>query len=147
MYILIIFPSLLNDARYSNPKRHFPFSITFHPYINYPNCSFIPLDSPLHPTFPSVSSFTYLFKLCIFIYEHTYLTVRSSFIFKKPSNRLALFSLWLFFPFGSYLHCAATSSKTYLSDLSFVRDLISARLSLLTPNYPQHIYVCFIQLY
>lgn len=77
------------------------------------------------------------------------LAVISSSIKKNPSNKSAPFSVWLLliFSFGSYLHCAATSSKIYLSDTSFVRDLISARLSLLTTNYPQHIDVCCIQLY
>lgn len=68
-------------------------------------------------------------------------------IFKKPSNRSVPLLLWLSFPFGSYLHCTATSSKTHFSDISFVRDLTSARLSLLASNDSQHIYVCFMQRY
>lgn len=116
--------------------------MTFHPYITYSDSSFRAFGQSPPSNFPYVSPFTYLCKRCTFTYEHTYLAVISSSIknkqTKKPSNRSAPFSVWLLFSFCSYLHCAATSSKTYLSHMVFVRDLISARLSLLTPNYPRH---------
>lgn len=127
----------------------FPFSITFHLCINYLNSSFMAFSQlpPSNLTIclfhlsPVYSSYAFLLMSTLI------LQLDLLFIFKKPSNRSAPLSLWLLFPFGSYLHCTATSSKTHLSDISFVRDLISSRLSLLILSDSQHIYVCFMRMY